>query len=135
LVRRLGADAFFDPRADNAIDKLRSLAPQGLDAVLALAGSPVLDKCLELVRPDGRIAYPNGVEPEPHRRGSKIRIISYDAESGPPQFARLEQAITEARLRVPIAAKYPLAQAANAHKRLERGHVLGRIVLQVRSGK
>jgi NADPH:quinone reductase-like Zn-dependent oxidoreductase len=41
--------------------------------------------------------------------------------------------VTEARVRVPIAAKYPLAQAAQAHIRLERGHVLGRIVLQIRS--
>ena len=41
--------------------------------------------------------------------------------------------MTEARLRVPIAAKYPLAQAAKAHTRIERGHILGRIVLQIRS--
>jgi NADPH2:quinone reductase len=59
-------------------------------------------------------------------------VTAYDAEPGPRQFARLERAVTEAHLRVPIAAKYPLAQAAQAHIRLERGHVLGRIVLQIR---
>ena len=37
-----------------------------------------------------------------------------------------------ARLEVPIAAVYPLAVAARAHARLERGHVLGRIVLRIR---
>jgi NADPH:quinone reductase-like Zn-dependent oxidoreductase len=40
--------------------------------------------------------------------------------------------VTEARLEVPIAAVYPLAVAARAHARLERGHVLGRIVLRIR---
>jgi NADPH:quinone reductase len=133
LVRQLGADEVFDPRASNATEKLRSLAPEGIDAVLALAGSPALEKCIDLVRPRGRVAYPNGVEPEPHRRGSKVRMIAYDAEAGPREFARLERAVTEARLSVPIAAKYPLAQAAKAHARMERGHILGRIVLQIRS--
>jgi NADPH:quinone reductase-like Zn-dependent oxidoreductase len=134
LVRRLGADASFDPRSDNALEKLRSLAPDGIDAVLALAGGKVLDQCLELVRARGRVAYPNGIEPEPKRR-SNIRIVTYDAEAGPRQFAQLERAVTQARLRVPIAAKYPLAQAARAHERLEKGHVLGRIVLLISSGR
>ena len=35
--------------------------------------------------------------------------------------------------RVPIAAVFSLALSAKAHTRLERGHVLGRIVLQIRS--
>jgi len=33
---------------------------------------------------------------------------------------------------VPIAAIYPLARAADAHRRLERGRVLGRMVFGVR---
>src|SRR5580658_7730939 len=32
----------------------------------------------------------------------------------------------------PIAGVFSLAESANAHARLERGHVLGRIVLQIR---
>jgi D-arabinose 1-dehydrogenase-like Zn-dependent alcohol dehydrogenase len=33
---------------------------------------------------------------------------------------------------VPIAASYSLANASKAHTRLERGHVVGRIVLKIR---
>jgi hypothetical protein len=33
---------------------------------------------------------------------------------------------------VPIAASYPLAQAAKAHARLAKRHVLGKIALRVR---
>ena len=133
LVRRLGADGVFDPRRDDAIERLRALVPDGLDAVLALAGGPVLEQCLGLVRPGGRVAYPHGVEPEPKRR-ARIRLVAYDAEAGPREFARLARAATEARLRVPIAAVYPLEQAAKAHQRLERGHILGRIALRIRRG-
>ena len=130
LVRRLGADAMIDARRDDAIERLRACAPDGIDAALVLAGGDTLEPCLDLVRPGGRIAYPNGVEPEPRRR-RKVRLVAYDGEAGPRKFARLERAVAEARLRVPIAAVYPLAQAAKAHGRLERGHILGRIELRI----
>jgi D-arabinose 1-dehydrogenase-like Zn-dependent alcohol dehydrogenase len=87
---------------------------------------------LEFVRPDGRVAYPNGVEPEPKRR-RKHRIIAYDAVAGQQEFSRLKRAAEEARLRVPMAAVFPLSQASRAHERLERRHILGRIALRVRA--
>jgi D-arabinose 1-dehydrogenase-like Zn-dependent alcohol dehydrogenase len=107
------------------------LAPKGIDAALVFASGESLESCLALVRKGGRIAFPHGVEPEPKRRRG-VRVSAYDAIAGPREFTRLERAATEARLCVPIAATYSLAQAAKAHARLERGHVLGRIVLQIR---
>lgn len=132
LIRGLGADAVFDGRARDAVDRLRKLAPDGLDAVLAFAGGKTLDQCLDLVTPGGRVAHPNGVEPEPKRRRRRFSVESYDAEPSARSFVRLARAAEQARLRVPIAAKFPLAQAARAHARLERGHVVGRIVLRIR---
>jgi NADPH:quinone reductase len=134
LVRRLGADAVIDARKKDAVERLRQLAPEGLDAVLAFAGGDALERCLDLVRRGGRVAYPSGVEPEPRRRRG-VAPRGYDAEAGPRQFAQLERAATAVRLRVPIAAVFPLARAADAHRRVEKGHVLGRIVLRVRGGR
>jgi NADPH:quinone reductase-like Zn-dependent oxidoreductase len=131
LVRRLGAHGVIDARKAGVRQRLRTLVPDGLDAALALAGGAALETCLDLVRAGGRVAYPNGVEPEPRRR-PRVRSLAYDAELGPREFARLGRAVTEARLEVPIAAVYPLAVAARAHARLERGHILGRIVLRIR---
>lgn len=59
------------------------------------------------------------------RRRKKVKLIAYDGVAGPREFKRLERAVAEAQLRVPIAAIYPLAQAAKAHERLKKGHVLG----------
>jgi NADPH:quinone reductase-like Zn-dependent oxidoreductase len=129
LVRRLGAVAVIDARSDAAIEQLRDLAPDGIDAVLALAGGDELERCLDFVREGGRVAHPNGIEPEPKRR-RKFRIDAYDAEPGPREFARLARAVDEARLRVPIDAVYPLARAADAHRRLNK-KVLGRIALRI----
>jgi NADPH:quinone reductase-like Zn-dependent oxidoreductase len=135
LLCKLGADRVFDARSATAADELGELASKGvsnaIDAALVLASGESLERCLALVRKGGRVAFPNGVEPEPKRRRG-VRLSAYDAVAGPREFARLERAVTEARLCVPIAAIYPLAQAAKAHARLERGHVLGRIVLQIR---
>lgn len=79
----------------------------------------------------GRVAYPNSIDPEPRGR-QRVRLFAFDGVAGRREFARLDRAVAEARLRVPIAAVYPLAQAAKAHARLERGQILGRIVLEIR---
>lgn len=131
VVRDLGADGVVDARRDDAPAHLRELAPDGLDAVLALGGGEELERCLKLVRKGGRVAYPNGIEPEPRPR-SGTEVIAYDAIAGRSEFATLERAIQEAGLRVVIAAIYPLDQAAQAHAELERGHTIGRIVLGIR---
>lgn len=133
LVRRLGADAVIDARRDDAADRLRDLAPEGIDAALALAGGDALERCLDFMRDGGRVAYPNGVEPEPGPR-RRFRIQSYDAEAGPREFAQLGRAVEQARLRVPIAATYPLGKAAGAHRRLQE-KVLGRLVLRIRGAR
>ncbi len=133
FVAKLGADKAIDIASGDLVEEVRAFAPAGIDAVLALAGGETLQKLLTLVRPGGRLAYPNGVEPEP--KGSrKAKWVSYDAKAGPREFARLARAVEEARLRVPIAAVYPLEKAAQAHQRLKQGQVLGRIALQILKG-
>jgi NADPH:quinone reductase-like Zn-dependent oxidoreductase len=133
LVRRLGADAVIDARRDDAADRLRDLTPEGIDAALALAGGDALERCLDFMRDGGRVAYPNGVEPEPRPR-RRFRIQSYDAEVGPREFAQLGRAVEQVRLRVPIAATYPLGKAAGAHRRLQE-KVIGRLVLRIRGAR
>jgi NADPH2:quinone reductase len=78
-----------------------------------------------------RLRTPNGVEPEPKRRKG-LKVTTYDAVAGVGEFERLNRAVSAAKLEVPSAAAFPLAEAWKAHKRLERGHVLGRVVLRVR---
>ncbi|MBV8613102.1 MAG: NADP-dependent oxidoreductase [Acetobacteraceae bacterium] len=131
LVRRLGADAAIGGRHEDITAAARRLAPGGIDAVLALAGGDALERCLDAVRSGGRCAYPNGVEPEPKKRPG-IEITSYDAVASVRTFDRLGRAVEGSKLEVPIAAAYPLADAARAHERLAVGHVLGKVVLQIR---
>ena len=130
FVRRLGADAVVDGRRDDIVAAAKHFAPDGIDAVLAFVGGEELTRCLDALRDGGRVAYPNGVEPEPRKRRG-LRIKAYDAEVGPRELERLGRAMEEARLEIPIAEVFSLEDAAKAHERLERGHVLGRIVLSI----
>jgi NADPH:quinone reductase len=130
LVKRLGADASVEGHHDDVGAAVRRFAPDGVDAILALAGGDVLDECMASLRAGGRVAYPNGIDPAPtSRRG--IEVTPYDAVPGVKQLERLSRAIEAARLRVPIAAEFALAQAQQAHERLKQGHILGKVVLRV----
>lgn len=131
FVKHLGAEAVVDGRSGDVAAAARAFAPAGVDAVLALAGGEVLERCIDALRPGGRVAFPSGVRPEPRARAG-LSVVRYDAIAGPEEFQRLNRAIEAANLAVPIAAEYPLAQAAQAQERVEAGHVLGKIVLRIR---
>ncbi len=130
FVKRLGADVVIDSRTADIAAAAHSFAPGGIDAVLALAGGETLERCIDTLRPGGRVAYPNGVNPPKPRSG--LSPTAYDAVAGVKEFERLNQAIQQAHLQVPIAAEFALADAAKAQERMEAGHVLGKIILRVR---
>jgi NADPH:quinone reductase-like Zn-dependent oxidoreductase len=130
FVRRLGADLCVDGKHDDIEAVARALAPDGIDAILAFVGGPSLTRCLSTLRRGGRVAQPNGIAP-PLRKRRGISITAYDAEAGVDQFERLSRAMRQARLQIPIAKSYTLANAARAHERLAAGHVLGKVVLRV----
>lgn len=131
LVRRLGADEAVDGKRDDITAAARDFAPDGVDAVLAFVGGKELTRCLHALRKGGRVAYPNGIQPEPRKRKG-IRMKAYDGAPGVREFERLGRAIEEGNVQVPIAAGFKLEEAANAHRLMEKGHVLGKVVLRVR---
>jgi NADPH:quinone reductase len=102
-----------------------------VDAVLAFAGGDALERAIDALKKGGRVAYPSGVRPVPAAREGRS-IVRYDAIAGPKEFERLNAAIEAMKFQVPIAAQFPLAEAAQAQERVEVGHVPGKIVLQVR---
>jgi NADPH2:quinone reductase len=132
FARRLGADVVIDGKRADVARTLRDLdlAPDGIDKVLGLIGGRALTACIDAVRPGGRVAYPNGIEPVPRKRRG-IAFVSYDARVGVHEFDRLNRAIGTTPLTVPIAKQFRLDQAAQAHRMVEKGHVLGRVVLRV----
>jgi len=129
FVRRLGIENVIDGKKGDVEVAARELAPDGVDAVLAFAGGEELIRCIDTLRKGGRVVYPNGIDPAPRKR-KHIRVSSYNAVASPEKFAALNRAVIGSKLKVPIEKSVPLARAADAHRRLERGHLLGRIVIK-----
>jgi NADPH2:quinone reductase len=136
LVSKLGADAVVNGRTADIAAAIQSFAPHGVDAVLGLAGGDSLEHCIDAVRRDGpgRVAYLYGLEPIPRPRGA-IRMILYSFVAGTAELERLNKAARAAKLQVPVAAQYSLEAAAEAHRRLEAGHLLGKIALLPSAGE
>lgn len=128
LAQRLGADAAVDGHRDDVAAAARRFAPNGIDASLVTAGGEATDRALTALRQGGRVAYPNGVEPEPRVREG-ITARSYDGMPDPAAIERLNTLIAAGPFEVHIARTFPLDQAAEAHRTLET-HYLGKLALR-----
>ncbi len=128
LVRKLGADEAVDGRKGDVAGALARFAPEGVDAALILANGKGLDVALARIKAGGRIAYPNGVEPEPEAPPN-VSATAYDGEPSPERFARLNALIAQGPFHVQVRF-YALADAAQAHRDVEKHH-LGKLALRM----
>jgi NADPH2:quinone reductase len=132
LVRGLGADAAVDGRKDDVAQAARAFARDGFDAALVVASGRGLDAALAAVKKRGRVAYPNGVEPEPEVQDGP-RPVAYDGTPDRESFDRLNALIGSEPFHVELGRTYRLEDAATAHRELERHH-LGKVAFRIRAG-
>jgi NADPH:quinone reductase-like Zn-dependent oxidoreductase len=131
LLRELGAEP--TTYGEGLVERVRALAPDGVDAALDLVGTDeAMDVSLALVADRQRIASIANFARAP-REGIRLLGGGPGADPGDeirmaarPELARLAG---EGTLRVVIAATYPLDDVAEAHRRIATGHTTGKIVL------
>ena len=129
-VRSLGAARAINPNSSQRESLLKRIAPAGFDAAFVTANGDALPAFLSHLKAGKPFAYPNGVEPKPHFSGHSA--LAFDAEMSHEAFDRLNAAIGSRT--IPLRIKvFPLKDVVEAHRRIERGHVLGKIVLRIRS--
>ncbi len=128
LCRRLGADDVVDGRMGDAAAAAKAFAPNGLDAALLAAGGAAADRALTTMRNGGRVAYPNGVEPEPKVRPG-VKLQNYDVVVDREAIERLNSLIESGPFDVHVARTFPLGEAAAALQALGK-HFLGKIALR-----
>ncbi len=130
LVRRMGADTAIDGQKDDVAKAARAFAPNGLAAALILAGGRGVDAALATMRTRGRVAYPNGIEPEP-RAPKGVRVRSYDGTPSRQAFERLNRLIGNKPFHVELSRVFRLEAAASAHRQVEKHHV-GKLAFDLR---
>lgn len=130
LVRRLGADVAIDGHKNDVAKAVGRFAPGGLDAALVLVGGRGLDSALATMKKPARVAYPNGVEPEP-RAPKGVRVRGYDGTPAREAFERLNRLIGNQPFHVELGRVYHLEEAAFAHREIEKHH-LGKLAFEIR---
>ena len=129
FVKQLGADAAADGRSENVLQAAREFAPDGIDAALVTAGGEATDRALSAIRNGGRVAYPNGVMPEP-KPPLGVSSEAYDGEGGREAIDELNRLIEAGPFEVYVDSVFPLEQAAAAQAALAEHH-LGKIALKI----
>lgn len=130
-LRQLGAEPLT--YGEGLVERIRALAPDGVDAAFDTVGSDeAIDASVALVADHGRI-----VTIAAPRRGFTLglKVIGGSPGADPGTeiraAARMElvRQAEAGKLRVRIAATYPLREAAAANRQLMTGHTHGKIVL------
>ena len=121
-ITALGAAHAVDRGGDLAA-QTRRLVPGGADALLNAANVP---GAIAAVRDGGHLVAVL-LPPPDAERGIDVQVVFVQADGA--QLAGLARLVDDGRLRLRVAGTYPFDQAADAHRRVERGGLRGRLVL------
>jgi NADPH:quinone reductase-like Zn-dependent oxidoreductase len=125
-LRSLGAIPIV--YGDGLLDRVRAVAPSGVDAVFDCAGAGDIPDSVKLAGGPSRvvtIADPGGAQANGARFSSGFFGRSYFAE-GTQKAIHL---FSEGKLQMPIWRSLPFSEAAQAHRLSAEGHLRGKIVL------
>ncbi|MEU4774976.1 NADP-dependent oxidoreductase [Micromonospora sp. NPDC023644] len=124
FVRSLGAEPVA--YGDGLADRVRAVAPDGVDVVLDLFGGDALDVSAELIARPARLISTADPEHVTRLGGSYLFVKPSTVDLG-----ALAGLVDAGRLTVHVARTFPLTQAADAQRLVEAGHVRGKVVLEV----
>ena len=138
-LRDLGVECAIDYRAGNVGAAVREWAGDGLDLAVDTVGQGTLLEAVEWVRPGGTIA-PIGtlIADEPQHDVDRaaardVRVVPTIAsfERQGRQLRALVEKLERGVFDAIALTRMPLAEAAEAHRKIEAGHVRGKIVLEI----
>jgi NADPH2:quinone reductase len=127
LIRSFGAHEIV-PRGDGVAARFRAVVPGGLDAIAD--GALLFEQVIPAIRDGGQIAVLRLQEGGAERG---ITVHSFTVRSYATNAAAINQVreqVESGVLAIRLAATLPYYEAAEAHRRLERGGLRGRIVLE-----
>lgn len=111
---------------DGFVDRVRALAPQGVDVCLDGVGGAALDAALELVKDRSRI-----LTLVDHARASELGIRTTPFTRSAARLAVLADLYAQGALTMHVLATFPLARAADAHRAYRAGNIRGKIIITI----
>ncbi|MFI7133321.1 NADP-dependent oxidoreductase [Nonomuraea sp. NPDC050153] len=124
-LRELGAVPVV--YGEGLADRVRALAPNGVDAALDGAGGHALEVSIELVKDRSRI-----VTLVEHGKAAELGVRLVQGQRSAERLGRYARLYAEGAFTFAVRRTYRLEDAAEAHREIEAGHGRGKIVLQIR---
>lgn len=150
LCAELGAEILISYRDEDFVEQVRAATDGvGADVILDIMGAAYLDRNIDALAPDGRlviIGMQGGVNGELnigklvakrlHVIGTALRGRPVGGPSGKSAIvdavvASVWPMIGDGLVRPVIGARYPIQQAADAHRALATGETYGKVLLTV----
>ena len=150
LCAELGAEVVISHRDEDFVERVRSASGgKGADVILDIMGASYLDRNLQALNADGRlviIGMQGGVNAELSIGtliGKRLQVIGTALRARPVEGTHGKRAIVDATVasvwpmiaagavRPVIGARYPIDDAAEAHRVLASGETFGKILLIV----
>ncbi len=148
FVKSLGAELVIDYRDEDFVEAaLRWTSGRGVDVVFDTVGGPTFGRSFAASRMYGRVAtlLSTACElPEINRARMRNLTVGYVQMTAPTLLGndagrRAQTRILETaaawfdrgEVKVKVSAVMPLEEAAAAHRLVEEGHTMGKVVLQV----
>ncbi|WP_018546651.1 NADP-dependent oxidoreductase [Streptomyces sp. LaPpAH-108] len=122
-LRSLGAEPVT--YGEGLVERVRALAPEGVDAALDFYGGPATVASLELTKSPSRVV--SIADPGIRERGGRY-VFARPDHAGLTKLGDLADA---GKLTVHVDRELPLAEAAQAWRLSQEGHTTGKIVLRV----
>jgi len=128
FLRALGAEP-LDYAGGDVLARVRELTGgAGADAALDLFGGEQREEAFAALRLGGRLVSVARPAPEP-REGYEVHYVFVRPDGD--ELRELADLVAAGQLRPHVEEVFPLERAADAHERIEAGHVRGKLVLSV----
>jgi NADPH:quinone reductase-like Zn-dependent oxidoreductase len=125
-VSSLGADSVV--YGAGLVERVRALAPEGVELALDVAGNGILPELIELTGGPERVVT---IADFLGAREHGVKFSSGDGGRAVNALDEIGELIESGRFSLPVAQTFPLAEIAEAHRVSESGHLRGKLVLLV----
>jgi NADPH:quinone reductase-like Zn-dependent oxidoreductase len=132
MLRRIGADHFVDYAKEDFASSGRTY-----DVILSMVAGTSFSKCLAALNPGGRYLMANPRLSDmlrsvvANRFGDKKAIFAF-AQEKEDELLALREMIEQGRIKAIVDRRYPMEQAAEAHRQVETEQRLGPIVISMK---
>jgi NADPH:quinone reductase-like Zn-dependent oxidoreductase len=129
FVEELGADEVIDYTTTDFAETVRDV-----DVVLDTLGGDTAERSLGVLRPGGHLVTAvaeSDAQLAAEFEAAGLRFSGIAVDPDPVALRGLVALVEQGKLRVHVQETFPFARVADAHRRLDGGHLRGKLVLTV----